>query len=309
MSSEIPKLPPYKLNICSNFAGLGDHVARLPAIKYVHDTYTHVTMNIFWHDYVLDLVQFVLPSSRRLRHWPISRMYLADTSLPLIDFNYNRLSPLALDLTLHAFLALIDRLPPGLEDTRLILAPKVSLDTRYKLPAEYAILTPEFTSESRQWPAESVQQVSDWLVEQGVSPVILGTKANMSVGNGREIPVVTQEIAGPIIDIRGQTSLVEALGIIQGAKAIVGVDNGLLYLAGMTTTPRIRGMTTVIPKHRLAYGHGPLISINAQVDCVGCQSKAYFVKHDFRKCLYDRDFTCTKEMTGDRFIEALKGVI
>jgi len=303
-------LKPYKLNICSNFGGLGDHIARLPAIRKIHETYPHVSMNVYWHDYVIELVKLLLPEDDRIKHFKLSEMNQADESLPLIDFNPNRLTSLGLDLTLHAYLLLLDRLPDSIEDQRLPLAP---LCIGPKPPSPYVVVTPCYTSRARAWEKQSIEEVMDWCIKSGLNVVVLGDRTSRAVGNGNQIEASNVEISLPTtaIDLREKTTLIEALAVIQGARAIVGVDNGLLYLAACTKTPRVRGMTTVRPEHRKAYGHGPLIDVvppEREVDCRFCQSQVYFVKHDFRKCLYN-DYKCTYSLTGQRFITALADLL
>lgn len=306
---------PWEMNVCSNYGGMGDFIARLPAIKWAHDNYPHLKMNIFWHDYFTDLARFVLPQTDRLRHWPLTMMKLCDETLPLTDFNPNRITSLALDLTVHAFLCLVDRLPPGIDCQRLIKAPEVkpSIAEADLHPFGYVVLTPEFTSRARMMDPKATREVIDWLLSLNITPVILGTGSSISVGNGNEIQTYMVDgfkTYGPeVVNLIGKTTLIEALGIIQRARAIVGVDGGLLYLAGMTETPRVRGMTTVRPEHRLAFGHGPLENVVPEnLACFGCQSDLYFVKHDFRGCVYG-DFACTPALTGAMFIEKLRRFI
>ena len=58
------------------------------------------------------------------------------------------------------------------------------------------------------------------------------------------------------IDMIDQTTFPEALAILQDAKCVIGLDNGLIHLAGLTDAPIVVGYTTVDPYYRLPYRHG-----------------------------------------------------
>lgn len=300
-------LVPFKFNICSNFAGLGDHLARLPAIKEMLRVYPHVSCNVYWHEYFVELAKLLLPETDRLKHFSIAKLDEADQTLPLVDFNYNRLSPLAMDLSDHAHVVLMDRLPEM--KLALPLAPAIPLPHHLKVNGPYVVVTVAATSPTREWPVDQINEYCEKLLEHKVTPVFIGKTTPIEVGNGRQIRgVVRTELdvrAG--VNFLDKTTLVEALGVMQRAKAVVGVDNGLLYLAGTTGVPRIRGMTTVNPKHREALGWGPLRNVvpERSLECRFCQSNVYFVKHDFRECLYG-DYSCTSQMTAEKFFNATK---
>lgn len=306
--------PKVHLNVLSSHGGLGDQLARLPAFRHVHDTLPHVSQTIWVQDYALELVRYLMPEGPRLAWRRLSEApYML--SRPLIEFDPNRVTSLALHLTVQAFLMMTDSLPPSREAMGYPRAPKVELPSW--LPErliidqepEYVVLTTDYTSRTRQWPSYHINALGLELRKHNFTPVLLGSTAPMITGvpNDDIKPRHDDGIdASLFIDLRGKTTLIEALGIMQRSKAVVGVDNGLLHLAHCTDVPVVYGLTTLKPEHRIPYrGIGSTRVIEAQVPCGGCQSRGAFVNQDWRECIFD-DYACTLTLTSERFLEALK---
>lgn len=309
----------YHLNVCSNFGGLGDMIARLPAIKYAHDHFRQLHMNVYWHDYFIDVAKLLLPETDRLRHKTLSEMAWADDKIPLTDFSPRHISSFSMHLTEHAYLMLINRIPVKDRHLWYLQAPPLVSERLDKVlfedpPGKFIGITLGYTALTRAWPTEEINKVIRWCAERELTPVLLGSSQKSNVGNGNGIQAkfdldeIDQDFCINIID---KTTLIEALCVIQKCKAIIGVDNGLLHLASCTSTPVVWGFTSVLPEHRLPYlpaSHRHAVVLpDDNLSCTGCQSKAYFVRHEFKYCLY-KDYACTKQMLGEKFIDALKGL-
>lgn len=282
-------------------------IARTPAFKFINEKYPHVSMTIWWQDYIVDLVKYLLPDNERLQHRKLSEApYMMKK--PIIEFDMDRLTTLQLHLTDHAFLIMLDQLPPTPEDRNYILAWSVS-ESNSIVAEKYIVFTVGFTSETRAWPSIHVNTLAKRLNKIGIACVLLGTTEQLSTGlEGDTIkPKVDDGIDRSLfIDLMDKTTLIGALGIMQSAEAVIGVDNGLLHLAHCTSTPVVYGFTTLKPEHRIpARPLGVTVSLEAQVPCKGCQSKGFARNHDWRTCLYD-DYACTLTLTADRFYEKLK---
>lgn len=316
--------PLVHLNIISGRGGLGDQIARLPAYRYMHDTYEHVSATIYVQDGFRDVVEYILPPTPRRSYKKLSE---APWTLkkPIVEFDMERLTTLNLHLTDHAFLILMDMLPPTKADKaypRACITPHYVWDNYLIQNPErkYIVFTTDYTAEARQWPACHVNELARRCGEAGVTPVLLGTSEPIPTGvEGDPVrPQANSGIqSGRFLDLRGKTTLVEALGIIQRAKCVVGIDNGLLHLAHCTDTPAVMGFTTLKPEHRVPVRmHNQRIdrdgrvaqltkTLEAQVPCAGCQSRGFAVNHDWRTCLFD-DYACTLTLTADRYWEKLK---
>lgn len=304
----------FHVNVCSNFGGMGDMVARLPAIKYMIEHFQQNIVQVYWHDYFVDVAKLLLPETVRLRHRTLTEMEWADTRVPLLDFSPRHISSFSMHLTQNAFLMITNRVMEERRNMTYLQAPVLDLPRKFdkRLLKNAVIITTGFTAPAREWPVEHINAVIAWCKRKKYTPVLLGNSQRVDLGNkgGVEASFKTEELhTDGCYNLINKTSLIDAIAIIQRAKAVVGVDNGLLHLASCTPTPVVWGFTSVLAKHRLPTrpeGYKTAY-VKPDVSCYGCQSRAYFVTHDFRKCLYG-DYQCTKEMTGNKFIDALVGL-
>jgi ADP-heptose:LPS heptosyltransferase len=298
--------PNTHFSIISGRGGLGDQLARIPAYKHMLETYPHVSATIYVQDYFYSLAQFLYNHPRmtykRLSEAPYTM------SWPRIEFNMERLTTLHMHLTDHAFMILMDQPPPRSADRFYPLAPLVPLTSPWD-PEPFVVFTTDYTAPTRQWPSYHVNKLATMCAERGVTPVLLGKSDPIDTGVPGD-PVRPQSNQGLkkdlFYDLRDKTTLVEALGVMQRARAVVGVDNGLLHLCGYTTTPMVVGYTSLLAKHRLPARESGLTEVlEAQVPCGGCQSRGFAVNVDWRSCLFD-DYACTLTLTADRFLAALE---
>lgn len=326
--------PPVHINVISSHGGMGDMIARIPAIRHGLQSLHHLTLCVWWPDYFLDLAQYLLPGGPRLTHRRLSEAPYA-MAKPLVTFDPDRVTSLSLHLTTQAFLMLYDQVPPSQEAMRyprpelVEFPPSLYLKSRRELlKRSYVVFTVGFTSRTRQWPSVHINRLAVKVREAGLEPVLLGTSNEMVTGEPNDnIKTRIDDGIDKILftDLTNKTTLVEALGIMQRAKAVVGVDNGLLHLAHCTAVPIVYGLTTLKAEHRIPFRnssylhddmtywppgkwrakHGLTEVITAQVPCNGCQSRGTFINHDWRTCLFD-DYACTLTLTADRFFQALR---
>lgn len=339
--------PKVQLSVISSQGGLGDMIARLPAVKYLVESFAHIDLRVYWPDYFLELARYLLPESPRLIHARLSSAPYA-LAKPYIEFDSARLSTLNLHLTKHAFLMLMDLDPPTTESMRYPCAPRTLMPpalqpyiTHTGVCPEMVIVTTGYTSETRKWPSAHVNELArrlrearlsadgsivskghpDWPTSKlsaGLTPVLLGTTEAIATGdNGTIDGKIDNDIDRSLfLDLTNKTTLVEALGIMQRAQAVVGVDNGLLHLAHCTDVPVVYGLTSLLSEHRIPFRrpmrfaqteHGLTEILEPLVPCGGCQSRGSFINHDWRTCLFS-DYSCTLTLTAKRFLDKLKAL-
>jgi ADP-heptose:LPS heptosyltransferase len=297
--------------------------------------YPHVSLTIYVQDGWRGLLEYLLAPGPRLIYKNLSEAPWA-LKKPYIEFDQNRLTSLNLHLTDHAFLILMDMLPPTQADKAYERAKMVPLlqnrtpfHALYQDKAKpYICFTTDYTAPSRQWPACHINALARRCREAGLTPVLLGTTKPIPTGI-QDDPVNPRANDGVdaslFIDLRDKTTLLEALGVIQRARAVVGIDNGLLHLAHCTDVPVVMGFTTLKPEHRMPVremfkSNGEKVlpgchdlgraaalteTLTAQVPCGGCQSRGFAINHDWRTCIFD-DYACTLTLTAERFWTRLK---
>lgn len=156
----------------------------------------------------------------------------------------------------------------------------------------YAVFTPGATAQVRTMPAKAFNELVDYTISKGVTPVFLGKQVVLGSykANFEEGYDFTKGI-----DLREQTNLLEASAIMREAKFVIGLDNGLLHLAGTTDVPIIFGHNIAAVEHRrIKRPSGLTIDIaltQEQLACSACQSRIRFTKHHFVRCIQS-DYLC-----------------
>ncbi len=318
-------------------------IARLPAFRYMFNHYPQISLTIWTQDYSLELMEYLMPGNN---HFTWRRYSEAPRALkrPIIEFDDTRLTTLQAHLTRHAFGILMDNLDPSREDLAYPRADLVSMDVISKATHDFLyfgknpfiVFTTDYTAPARAWPAVHINRLARLVREAGLTPVLLGKTEAMKTGELRADGTSDDILPRPsdglktelFVDLRNKTSLIEALGVMQRAKAVLGLDNGLLHLAHCTDTPVVIGFSTLLPEHRVPvreiygeYAMFPTVergaqlteTIEAQVPCAGCQSRGFGITHDemgnnidWRKCpMKESRYACLLTLTADRFWEKL----
>ena len=100
------------------------------------------------------------------------------------------------------------------------------------------------TRAAKIWPFERWAEVLRWCTHRGLSVGLVGAPParqalDYHAGFGEEQLLVEFGVAqgGCLIDLRGQTSLIELAGACRAARAVVSVDAGPLHIAAAVGTP------------------------------------------------------------------------
>lgn len=162
-------------------------------------------------------------------------------------------------------------------------------------PGKYVVFTTGVTTPSREIPGGYWNPVLEHVVKRGFIPVFLG-KSVVETGNAKNIKTkFSDAIRYDLgVDLRDQTSLMEAASIMSRAAAVVGHDNGLLHFAACTEVPIVFGYNLASPDHREP--KRPHLKNNGvfnvhltkkDLACNFCQSETNFlIGFNFQKCFY-----------------------
>lgn len=291
--------------------GLGDHIARLPAVQYLLDEYPFLYLTVWCPKFFVEFGKQAVPGAawrEYQTHKPIPM-----TRYPLNAGSINGVTSLRSHLVDHAFMRIVDKQVP-IEKRNYIQVKPIEYET---LKQRYVVVTTGFTAAVREFKPQVVNEIVDFIKSKDCEVVFLGSK-EATVGAG--VQNIKGEFSKDIdfskgVDLRNKTTISEAHAIIAKSKAIVGLDNGLLHLAGCTQVPIIAGYTTVDPIYRMPYRNNELgwnthaIVPETSLKCRFCQSNMNFVyDFDFRNCYYD-DFKCIKDQTAAPYIKHLEKLI
>lgn len=100
---------------------------------------------------------------------------------------------------------------------------------RFGLPSRFALLVPGSAPHrpAKRWPARQYGALASRLVENGVTPVILGTKEELTLAD------TIRAICPKARDLTGKTSLFAIAGLARRAELAVGNDTGPMHIIAM----------------------------------------------------------------------------
>lgn len=306
--------PKQKLQITFNDGGLGDNIARMTAIKYLRDIYPFLDIHLFCPDFFVSLAENLVSG---ITVHKFSKMSIEwDLKINSRQTRNAAHDGFATHLVDNAFNVLVNK-QVGIEHKNYCILDTSKIDiSGFNLPEKYAVVTTGYTAKVREMIPETVNGISKYLVSKGVTPVFLGSRqSDIGLGKGKLIGNFKNDIDYSVgVDLIDKTNLLDAAKIIGGARAIVGLDNGLLHLAATTDTPIVMGFTSVKPEHRVPYrnnilGHNVYsVTPPKSLACRFCQSNWDFQKgHDYKDCYY-KDYACTN-MEAQKYIYFLDKIL
>jgi ADP-heptose:LPS heptosyltransferase len=102
------------------------------------------------------------------------------------------------------------------------------------------------------------------------------------------------------VDCVGAFGLTETAGIIEQINLFIGIDSGLLHIAGAVATPSIGLFGAVDPEKRLGC-ETPSIAIASGVPCLGCHHRNPRL-HWMENCA--KDILCMKNIVPEMVFQA-----
>lgn len=315
MLREGTNLKKEKINFLFSDGGLGDNICRMTTMKYIKEQYPHVKPYLWVPDYFLELARHLVPGIQT-RSFTLGKMFY-DEKLPGRRTSDNHHDTMRSHLVDNAFHLLANK-QVDIKHKNYIPLRLNEIDiNKFHLSNKYVIITTAFTAPVREMLPEVVNKLSDYIKSKGYEVVFLGNRYS-------KVGALVDNIKGNLkedidftkgIDLIDKTNLLEAGKIIAGAKALVGLDNGLMHLAGCTDVPIVGGYTTVEPIYRLPYRNNQLgwncypVVPEETLKCRFCQSNFDFIyDHDFRTCYY-KDYKCTKMLTAEKYTEQLEKIL
>lgn len=304
-------LPTVDVNFIVTGGGIGDYIGYLGALQWIARNQPQVIGRVFCHTFMTEFTQNVFAA---FSHWKvIDKAFLTDQMMqdvPTLVPHHIPVNGMGGHFLELGFIYYMNTTPapPDASYPTLLLSEEIEDDLFKKdirLPENYVVLTPGSCSVPREIPIPAFNGIVKHVIEQGLTPLFLGkttivakrpkTKFNESYDLDKGVNLIDR------------TSLIEAAYILSKAKAVIGLDNGLLHLAGCVNVPLVFGFTVASPEHRLPRRgqnlKAPIYEIYPspeQLQCVFCQSRMRLMGvHDFDKCLY-QDFDCLKILSNPK---------
>ena len=310
---------PVTLNVLLLNGGMGDLLCALPAVAHTANQQEHVSQIIFVHDYFEEFARLALEGVPRITIHTRTQLHEVVSKqvppLPSVSLKSDDVGPARKHLVDRAYelLAMHSPSPPERNYLRVAAEPPAAFSLK---PGSYVVVTTEHTVASRRWPGSEINAYCRWIHEGGLVPVFIG-RHELRISDRHTLEARSSEDVDYTIgmDLRNQTTLPEALGIMSRARAVVGVDNGLMHLAAASDVPLVIGYTTIDPQYRLPIRSGVLgkdcatVTPEANLACRFCQSSSYFkYHHSFGTCL-NEDYACLGSMSAESFKAATLRVL
>lgn len=310
-----PEFPREKINFVLSLGGLGDNVARLPAVKYIVNRHPHVIPIVWVTDYFYPIAKNCLPNVRFEKFSTNSNF---DAKLPGRSTGNEIFTNLKTHMTTHAFCLLANEIPSIEHHNYVPINFKPIGIKRFDLPKKYVVMTCCFTAPIREMLPSYVNEINDYVISKGYAIVFLGQELTDSGLKGHEIigSLKKDEIDfSKGINLINKTSLLEAAKIMSEASVVIGLDNGLGHLAACSDVPIVQAYTSVDPQHRMPIRHNKLgweiYPVAPPLDQPErfCQSIWDFTfKHDFKFSYYNTN-DLIESVTPDLYIIELQKIL
>ena len=117
---------------------------------------------------------------------------------------------------------------------------------KFHLPKKYFLFVPGCspTQPHKRWPAENYGEVGQWLVQKGITPVI--------IGRSEEADAIqkVQKLCPDVISLMNQTTLFDLGPLGRGAIGALGHDTGPMHMIAVTHCPSLLLFSySSIPEH------------------------------------------------------------
>ena len=318
-------------NFVLNHGALGDALTSLPAIIHARSTRNDsFVMKVWVAPWQIKLVEHLLAPYGKFEVHSIkdfialrkSKVELGPVSINAARHNTHTRN--RVHLVDYAFSFLLDAKPESMAERNYPTRAPLGFRHALIVDDDYVVFPIGATSDNKLFKAHVMQPVMEWVIGQGYQVVLVGTKVSHTraeMGDGSkseelvirdEVDKLPPELVARCIDLREKTTLLQLRDVLGYAAAVVGVDGGVLHLAGTTDTSIIYAMGTTHPKHRYIARQGsPNYKARyvgpRNLACAGCQSNWLLTSHDFRFCAYEeKPNLCMDLLHPDDFVAGLK---
>lgn len=278
-------------NVCINMTSgtLSDMIAWMPAVKAFHDK-NSCRLTVLMKEEYTEIFRDAYPEFRFINEkqynpqdyfatYPVGLWGYGNFDLNPTDFQKDNLCDHA-DAILGVHTG---RKPPK-------VAPQQQDFTKV-YGDKYVCIATRASKKMKQWNFENGwKQVADFLIENGYRVVCMDA-------DNTEMPENVE-------DCTGKRPLRERLDLLRGCKFFIGLTSGLSWLAWASEKPVVMIVGYTEPFVEFA----PTIRIQNENVCHGCFNVEDMRFNEFDKCPRNKNFECTRSITPEQVIEAIKSL-
>lgn len=310
-----PKFEKEKINFVMGLGGLGDNVARMPAIRYIADRHPHVIPIVWVADYFVPVAKNMMPDIR-IEKFSDNTKFIKER--PGRSTANEILTNLKTHMVDHAFFLLANEVPSIEYKNYLPMNFKPIGIKHLDLPEKYVVMTCCYTAPIREFLPEYINEITSYIKDKGYEVIFLGQEVTDAGIKGHEIigALKKEQIDfSKGINLINKTSLLVAAKIMSEAKAVVGLDNGLLHLAASSDVPIVSGFTSVHPDHRAPIRHNvkgwqfyPVVPPESEPERFAQSIWDFTFTHDFKYSYYKNE-SLIRSVTPNLYIEQLEKLL
>jgi ADP-heptose:LPS heptosyltransferase len=301
-----------------NKSGLGDQISRLTIFNYILKHYPYVKLKVIAPDYFIDLGKHCLPEIKWFTFAQAQQLKKRFGNEIAIMADKDGLTTMRMPLVWQAYAAMCDEIPMDPENWNYVKCPLVDV-SEFNLPENYVIIPIMHTAPAREMKVSILQDIINFCLTNGITPILAG-KNEAAALNGTVLRGFTRldidaQVQKGAISLIDKTTTIQLVSIMDKAKAVIGLDNGLLHLAALCDVPIVYGFSSVEPKTRVPYRHAEyawnveVVTPPESLECKYCQSNMNFrYDHDFKFC-WNGTYDCLNQTTSQMYIDALKRAI
>lgn len=295
--------------------GMGDLIACLVAVDYNITHFKHVKFHVWVPDYLLEFAKHALKGRTQILPFSKAKFSFKHDILGMTTewcTNHTCIRTHPVDYGFHM---LSDRHEYDLNKKNYLQIRPTEISLRdFVLPKNYVVLAATGVEEIRTMPISTANTIIDYLKHRNYTTVFLGKESSPCGINdmavmGKIIPIDFSKG----INLINKTTIPQAAKIIHEAKAFVGMDGGLLHLAGCTDTEIVCGFTASSPVHVAPIRKGSQSHKFQAIEPDDYLENRYYQTHaSFKKGNFQK-FTgwekVKESMTADKFIKALDKIL
>lgn len=195
-------------------------------------------------------------------------------------------------------------LHPRERQPRIDVPPELQLRTRSRLQRAGAVTKPLIAIHTgpswavREWRAEEWPRLVAALKATCNATVIRMGDKPANAGKNEEAPIADT------IDLRGELAITESIALLKLCDYLIGIDSGLLHLAGAVGTPTLGLFGPVRPDYRLP-PDTPAAGAAVDLACIGC--------HHYTPPVHWRtgcpiDIECMRTLSVERVLESFRAL-
>lgn len=240
-----------QVNLILTDGGAGDLICCLVAANHNIKTHPDIHFNLWMPDYLTKLAQHLIPNAAVFPFSKAKKEF--DGSLPgrTTQWFTHGHTPMRTHPVDYGFHMLSDCHIYDISQKYYLQVRKNEIDvTKYKLPKDYFCIVATSATPIKALPIETMNAVSQYVLKRGLTPVYLGREEESCGYEDFKLKsnIIEADFSSGV-NLINKTSLLEAAGIIANSRGILGMDSGLIHLAGCTDVPIIAGYTLVAPSH------------------------------------------------------------